>query len=605
MAVERKLAAILSADIAAYSRLMGEDEERTLHDLNAARALVDQLVSPARGRVFSAAGDSVLAEFPSVVDAVQCGAALQAELTRRYADVPEGRRMRFRIGINLGDVMVNGDNLYGDGVNVAARIQTLAEPGGICISGSVHEQVRNKVKVAFQGLGLQAVKNIAEPVHVYRARLGSEAPDNSPSLIGAAADSVLPHKPSIAVLPFDAFGGDGQLDAFADGLTEDIITELSRFSEYVVVARNSVFTYKGKPAIVQRVGRELNVRYVLEGSARRSGQRVRISAQLIDALSGRHLWAERFDRAFDDPFALQDSVCRQIVATLAARVSEAERLRARNDDGTMNLEAYDLAQRGREAWLRFTPEDNLHARALYEQAIARDPEYARAYGGLAWTYLMEYGEDWGDRATAYAEALRHARAAVRISPSSHSSHLTLGQVYLLGGMLDEGAASCTRGVELNPNDADGYVFLAQAEAMRGEAQKALDLLDKAIALNAHPPAFYTGMRVMANFVGGHYEAAVAAARSIENAAMSTYRWHAAALALLGRTEEAHTVIETYLHRYPGFAIETHMEKMFFRRPEDAARYVEALRLAGAPTRAAAGATEPKPGSAAMASLSAD
>jgi len=336
--VERRLAANLSADVAGFSRLMGADEEGTLEALDASRTLIGGLVVGHHGRVFGSAGDSIIAEFASPVEAVRCAVAFQAALEERDAQADEARRMRFRVGVNLGDVMVQGENLLGDGVNIAARLEALADAGGIRISATVYEQVKEKLDLGYDDLGPQTVKNIAEPVPAYRVRLDGAAPRP-----GAA--SAISNKPSIAVLPFDNMGGDPEQDYFADGITEDLITELSRFQGLFVIARNSVFSYKGKSPKIQDVGTELGVRYVLEGSVRKAGDRVRITAQLIDAATGHHLWAECYNRKLDDVFAVQDDVTQQIVATLPRRVEAADLEHAKRKP-TANMAAYDYLLQG-------------------------------------------------------------------------------------------------------------------------------------------------------------------------------------------------------------------------------------------------------------------
>ena len=330
--VIRKLAVILAADVVGYARLMAADEEGTLAMLNARRQVIDGLIARHHGRIFGTAGDSVIAEFASAVEAVRAAALIQEEIERQSADLPEPRRMLFRVGVNLGDVMVGGDDLFGDGVNVAARLEGMAEPGGICISGAVWEQIRGKVDLAFEDLGERALKNIDHPVRVFGLRRDGAA-EPGPGTAPPRRPSALP---SIAVLPFANFGGDPEQDYFADGLTEDLITELSRFQELRVIARNSVMTYRGKPVRVEEVGRDLGVRYVLEGSVRKAGGRVRITAQLVEAATGPHLWAERFDRDLADIFEVQDEVTSRIVATLAGKLGESERRRARSGQ-TENL----------------------------------------------------------------------------------------------------------------------------------------------------------------------------------------------------------------------------------------------------------------------------
>jgi adenylate cyclase len=409
--VERRLAAILSADVEGYSRLMGDDEVATVRAITEYRGVIASAVTGHGGRVVDAPGDNVLAEFASVVDAVQCGVDIQRELESRNGELPASRRMRFRIGINLGDVIIEGERLYGDGVNIAARLESLAEGGGICLSGTAYDQIEGKLPFACEFRGEHAVKNIARPVRVYRLRLdptGSAAPAKRGRarlirgaaialgilvLLGAAgwsgwrwlrtpesAGLPLPDRPSVAVLPFTNLSQDPAQEYFSDGVTEDLITGLSKVSGLFVIARNSSFTYKGKPVKVGDVGRDLGVRYVLEGGVQRSGSRVRITAQLVDAATGYHIWAERYDREASDIFAVQDEVTQQIVRAMAVRLTEGERGRlGRAPTGV--LEAYDLVLRGHEERNRTTREGNAEARRLFQKAIDLDPGYAAAYLG--------------------------------------------------------------------------------------------------------------------------------------------------------------------------------------------------------------------------------
>jgi adenylate cyclase len=428
--MERKLAAIFSADVKGYSRLMGEDEATTIRTLTAYREVMTTLIPQHRGRVVDAVGDNLLAEFPSVVQAVECAVAIQQELQARNSELPAHRRMEFRIGINLGDVVVDGERIYGDGVNIAARLESLAEGGGICIAGSVYEQIKTKLALGYEDMGAQAVKNIAEPVRAYQVRLepGVAAPQASqrqPSaaksrrrgaLVVAALVALLgggvsvwqlvsrplppsgvipaeqppalplPDKPSIAVLPFVNMSSDPAQEYFSDGMTEDLITDLSKLSGLFVIARNSVFTYKGQAVKPERVSRELGVRYVLEGSVLKAGTKVRIVAQLVDATTAYHLWAERYDRDLQDIFALQDELTQKIMVALKVKLTPAEQARFRHAP-TSNLEAYDLFLRGWEAAGRSTKEGNAQVRQLFEQAIALDPQYAAAYAALSGTQL--------------------------------------------------------------------------------------------------------------------------------------------------------------------------------------------------------------------------
>jgi adenylate cyclase len=579
--VTRKLAVILAADVAGYSRLMAADEEGTLAALNARRGVIDELIGRHHGRIFTTAGDSVMAEFASAVEAVRCAAAIQEEIERRNADLPEPRRMRFRVGVNLGDVMVGGANLFGDGVNVAARLEGVAEPGGICISGAVYDQVRNKVDLGFADLGEQSLKNIGYPVRVFGVRRdGAAEPEpERPSGAPATRPSALP---SIAVLPFANLGGDPEQEYFADGITEDLITELSRFQELRVIARNSVLTYKGKPARVQEVGRDLGVRYVLEGSVRKAGARVRITAQLIDAATGHHLWAERFDRDLADIFEVQDEVTSRIVATLAGKLAESERRRARSGQ-TENLEAYDCVLRGRELWERFTPEANREARRLYEKAIELDPEYARAYASLAWTYLVEHSERWaGPDERPLERALELARRGVAVNPASHSNHLALGQVSLSAGLHDEALEALQTAIALNPNDADGYAFLARGLSFAGRADEGIELIEKAQRLNPAAPRWYAWNLGIALYLARRYDDAVAALRKARPLGDVAYRWLAAAYGQLGREEDARAAVAEYLKLTPDFTIARHLEMMPFQNPADREHYAEGLRKAGLP-----------------------
>ncbi len=567
-AIKRRLA----ADIAGYSRLMGADEEATLRALTEYRDAMTARIERRDGRVVGTAGDALLAEFSSVADAVTCAAEIQHDLGRRNADLPEDRRLEFRVGIHLGDVMVAGEDIYGDGVNIAARLQEMGEPGGICVSGTVHDSIRNKLSFHYDAAGEQSFKNIAEPVRAFHVRTDSRA-----QTAVAPAEDTHPHRPSLAVLPFDNLSGDPQEDYFADGITEDLITEFSRFQELIVIARNSVFSYKGKAVKVQDVGRELGARYVLEGSVRKAGERVRITAQLVEAASGHHLWAERYDREIEDVFAVQDEVTRTIVATLAGKLDATERRRARGDsERTDNLKAYDLVLRARELWLRFTPENNLAARDLYEKAIALDRDYARAYSGVAWTYLQEAWATGSEE--AHDRALEYARKGVRINPASHSNYLTLGQVCLANGLADQAVDAMERGIELNPNDSDGLPFLAQALSMQGKPDDAIARINEAKRINPGLRDWHRAQTVIAHFVARRYAEAVAVMEGLGDPTPWVATWYAASLAQLGRVDEAKKVIADYLDDAPPFALAGRLRG--FKHEEDRQHYAEALRKAG-------------------------
>jgi adenylate cyclase len=401
--VERKLAAILAADVAGYSRLMGADEEGTLRTLKRHRAeLIDPKITEHHGRIVKTTGDGLLVEFPSVVDAVRCGAEMQLAMAARNRETPEERRIEFRLGVNLGDVIVDGGDIYGDGVNVAARLEGLAEPGGICISRAARDQVRDRLDLELEDLGEQNVKNIARPVRVFRVVLESGG--------GPPASALeLPDKPSIAVLPFANMSGDAEQEYFAEGISEDIITELSRFNSVFVIARNSSFTYKGRDVKVQEVARDLGVEYVVEGSVRKAGNRVRVTAQLIEAASGNHLWAERYDRDLEDIFAVQDEVTQTVVATVAGRLEAAEMERTKRKP-TERLAAYDYLLQGKDLHHRVTKEANAEGLEMLEKAIELDPDFAEAHAWLACTLGQSWARGWAEQGE---ETLDRCRAEIR------------------------------------------------------------------------------------------------------------------------------------------------------------------------------------------------
>jgi adenylate cyclase len=409
MSAPRKLAAILAADVAGYSRLTGLDEEGTLERLrNLRRELINPAVSLHRGRVVKTTGDGILIEFLSVVDAVRCALDVQRGMDRQNADVSTEKRIEFRVGINVGDVVVEGEDLLGDSVNVAARLEGIAEPGGICISDTAYQQVRDKVDARFQDAGEQQLKNISRPVRVYRVQPSGAAAGPRPAL-------PLPDKPSIAVLPFKNMSGDPEQEYFADGIVEEIITALSRFRQLFVIARNSSFTYKGRAVDEKQVGRELGVRYVLEGSVRRSGDRVRVTGQLIDAVTGAHLWADRFDGALEDIFDLQDRVTTSVVGAIAPKLEQAEIDRAKRKPPE-NLDAYDYYLRGMASHYQSWSKDAINeALRLYYKAIELDPDFASAYGAAARCYIERRSSNWmTDRVKETAETERLARRAVEL-----------------------------------------------------------------------------------------------------------------------------------------------------------------------------------------------
>ncbi len=523
--MERRLAAILAADVAGFSRLMEADEEATVRSLNACRRVIDGLVADRRGRVFGSAGDSVVAEFPSPVEAVRCAVDIQRELEIHNAELPEDRRMRFRIGVNLGDVIVEGDNLLGDGVNIAARLETLADPGGISLARSVFDQVKKQLDLGYEYLGEHPVKNIAEPVRVYRVLTEPEAAGKvigetrrarqawkpvalaaavvaligvagavawlrpwSPTIEPASVERMafpLPDKPSIAVLPFDNLSGDAGQDHVADGLTEDIITTLSQVSSLFVISRNSTFAYKGKPVKVQRVAEDLGVRYVLEGSVQTSGDKVRITAQLIDALTGNHLWAERYDRDYKDIFALQDEITDRIVTALRVKLTEGEEARVHRKH-TRSVAAWNLLGRGVEPFYRFNRTDNTTARQFFENAIEVDRGYALAYALLAWTHWFDAQNGWSENPElSFGRASFLAEKARGLDDALPDVYALQGAIHLYKREYDEAIEAGEKAVAFNPNHATNVALLAMFLHNAGRPEEAIGMYKTAMRLSPY------------------------------------------------------------------------------------------------------------------------
>ncbi len=544
--MERRLAAILAADVVGYSRLMGEDEAGTLARLKSLhKELVRPSITERKGRIVKLMGDGLLAEFPSVVEAVQCAADIQKAMPDRETDLPEERRTRLRIGVNLGDIIVEGSDIYGDGVNVAARLEALAEPGGICVSGPTFDTVDGKLDLAFEDIGEQQVKNIAKPVRVYR--LASGRPQKGPP-IHPAEPLPLPDKPSIAVLSFDNMSGDPEQEYFSDGITEDIITQLSRFREILVIARNSSFAYKGKAVKVQDIGRDLGVAYVVEGSVRKAGNQVRVTAQLIETATGNHLWAERYDRELEDVFAVQDEITRTIVGTVQGRVDLVGQQRALRLSGE-GLRAYDMVLKGKALCLLYTKEENARAREILEQAIALDPDNTEALVWLAETYFVEANERWGlDFKGSYERALELIRQAVRSDETDSTAHSMLGELHM--HLQDYGQAEfhLKKGLELNPNNFHARASMGIFLAAIGEPERALEEFDQAKTLNPIDPSWVPLYRGVAYFTARRYKAAVAALKETQDPLDELFGWLAASYALAGQIDEARAAMDEYLRR---------------------------------------------------------
>jgi adenylate cyclase len=581
----RRLAAILSADVVGYSRLMEADEAGTLAMFRRHRSeLVDPTIARFGGRIVNTGGDSLLCEFPSVVDALQCAVEIQSAMPQRNADLPEMHRMQFRIGINLGDVIVEGGDIFGDGVNVAARLEALAAPGSVCVSGNVHEQTVGRLPYAFTDLGEQTVKNIGRPIRAWRVQ-----PDGSRS-IGPDATSPalpLPDKPSIAVLPFTNMSGDPEQEYFADGMTEDIITELSRFRWLFVISRNSSFAFKGQSPDIRVVGSKLGVRYVVEGSIRRAGNRVRITAQLIDATTNEHIWAERYDRDLEDIFTVQDEVTHAIVTTLEPQLAVAERQRARRKP-VSSLGAWECYQRGLWHLYRMNADDSRKALDLLERAIGLDPESSSAHAGLAFAlyYHVLFGFST-DRGADLAKALEQAKAAVALDQSDAFAFVAAGRVYLVLGDPPSAIEAADRAIALNPSYALAHFGRAHALWHAGRPAEAIESHNQAMRLSPNDPLMWAIMAsksIALTLLDRAEEAANLAGRAKRqpNSGLFANIAELAALGKLGRTEDCRRALEEARRTKPDISISYIEQSLPITEPVAAATFAEALRRAGMP-----------------------
>jgi adenylate cyclase len=618
---KRKLSAILSADVKGYSRLMGEDEEETVRTITDYRNVIATLIAQHRGRLVDSPGDNLLAEFGSVVDALRCAWDIQQEIKTRNAELPENRRMNFRIGVNLGDVIEEEERIYGDGVNIAARLESLAEEGGICISGTTYDHVKNKLPFRYDYQGEQSVKNIKEPVRVYRVLMEPEVPTKeiaekrtrlrgwqwavlSTIVIGVIAAGLwgyylrpsppppepvlekapaleLSDKPSIAVLPFSNLSGEREQEYFSDGVTNDIITDISKFRELMVIASNTVFTFKGKPVDIKEVGRELGVRYVLEGSVQKAGEKVRINAQLIDASTGSHLWAERYDRDIIDIFAVQDEIVQRIVTTLTVKIRSVEQARSMRKD-TENLEAYDYVLRGQEYLRRRTRAENIKAEEMFTKAIELDPSYATAYVGLGGRYVILVAWGWTefpDKALQQAQDL--AQKALRLDDSHAGAHSLLGNVYVYRGQHEFAISELQRAIELNPNDALSLRLLGMVMLWSSRPDETIQAYETALRFDPRTSPGTHMLLGLGYYLKGQYDAAIS---TIERGVaqhpdfVGNYIALAAAYAQTGQSEEAARAAAKVLQLDPFFEVDSY--GTVFRNPRDRAAIQEGLRKAG-------------------------
>lgn len=587
--VDRRLAAIFAGDIAGYSRLMGADEEGTLRQLKAHRKeLVDPKITEHRGRIVKTTGDGILVEFVSVVDAVRCAVDIQRGMAERNDGAPLDERIEFRIGINVGDIIFDGDDIFGDGVNVAARLEALADPGGIMVSGVVHDQVRDKLSFGFEDLGEQTVKNIVRPVGVHRVQLAEPVAPVKSAIANATMERTASDRPSLAVLPFVNMSGDAEQEYFADGITEDIITALSKLRWFFVIARNSSFIYKGKSVDVKRVARELGVRYVLEGSVRKSGNRVRITAQLIDAAAGNHIWAERYDGELNDIFDLQDQVTTRVVGAIAPKLEQVEIERVKRKP-TESLDAYDHYLRGMAGLHQWTKESSDEALRLFYRACELDTGFASAYGMAAWCFVLRKANRWMvDPAQEVAEAARLARRAVDLGADDAAALSAAGYALVfVAHDLDNGPAILDRALSLNPNHALALINAGWTKAFLGEPDMAIKHVTDAMRLSPlDPMSFRTlGAVALAHFVAGRYdEASLWAEKALRARAnfLPAIRDLAASSALAGRGSDAQVAMARLREIAPAMRVSTVKEWQPFRRPDDLARLEDGLRKAGLP-----------------------
>ena len=578
----RKLAAILYADVAGYSRLTGEDEDATHRKLSEHLDLISATIKSHHGQVKHFAGDAVLAKFDAVMDAMSAAVAIQDEVRTRNEDVPDTRKVLFRIGVNLGDVIEDRGDVYGDGVNVAARLEALADPGGICISDAVRSAIGKKLDLKYEDLGEQEVKNIADAVRVYKVILGKEA--DMEVKLSDKAPLELPDKPSIAVLPFTNMSSDPEQEHFSDGIAEDIITALSKVSDLLVIARNSTFIYKDKAVDVKQVGRDLGVHYVLEGSARKAGNRVRVTAQLIDATTGQHRWAERYDRDLEDIFMVQDEITRNIVSELDVHLREGEQARFWSS-GTENVEAWECVRLGVD-WLNASRDSEVLQ--LGQRAIELDSGYAAAWVLLAFVHIHvsdNMTRPEAEREQALESVRDCAQRALECDPSSAEAYTALGLYHLSLGEYEAAAQNANKSVELAPNHA--YCIAASSNILNkcGQPERAIEQIRKAMRLSPVYPAWFLHMLGQASRLLGKNEEAIDAYRELVSRKPDTLNGHVNLATILGemnRMEEAKASATEILRIHPDFSIKKYMNDLSYSDPAEATRFEEGLRKAGLP-----------------------
>ena len=575
--IERRLTAILAADIAGYSRLVEADEEGTLSQWKALwGTVIEPKIKEHRGRIARVIGDGILAEFASVIDAVRCAVEVQRSMAEHNANAPQDKRIEFRVGINFGELIIEDGDFWGDGVNIVARLEALANPGGICVSGRVQEDTQGKLEIAFDDMGEQHLKNIARPVRVYRVRF-DEVKKSTPSL-------PLPSKPSISVLPFQNMSGDPSEDYFADGIVEEITTALSRIRWLFVIARNSSFTYKGRMVDVKQVGRELGVRYALEGSVRKAANQVRVSAQLVDAVTGHHVWAERYDRELAGIFALQDEITERVVAAVEPQLYAAEGIRVKRKQPE-SLDAWECVVRALSCVNSRSQNDYAMARELLERAIELDPAYAQAYALFAYVMGLEVLYGWKPREIALARALEAAQKAVVLDNDDAWAHLALGFVYGMTRRAEEAVVEHEKALALNPNFALAYTYQGAALAYLGRGEEALLKIDASERLS--PRGLFQGVnnvcRALAHFSAEQHLDAVSCARKsiLDSPGIVTgYRMLVVNCALIGEIDEARAALGIVKRLQPDISLRWIAESVLFTRERDRQNIIEGFRLAG-------------------------
>jgi adenylate cyclase len=578
--ITRKLRAILSADVKGYSLLMADDEVHTIQTLKTYRSLMSDLIDQHSGRVVDNPGDNLLAEFSSAVDAVECAVQIQKKLKKENARYVEDNRLEFRIGINIGDVIHDGDRIYGEGVNIAARIESLSDAGGVCISRSTYDQIKNKLQVETEYLGEHEVKNIKEPVRVYRVLMDA---DTSKPLVEEQLE--LPDKPSIAVLSFDNMSGDPSQEYFSDGLTEQIISGLCKVSNLFVIARNSSFAYKGKAVSTKQIALELGVRYILEGSVQRAGDRVRITAQLIDATTDYHMWSKTYDRDMKDIFALQDEITIKLIEEMEVNLTYGEQAHLYYKD-MGNIQAFDKLQKGMECFFRYKQQDNARARIYFEQASKLDNTSAAILASIGWTHIIDIISNWSDSPLkSILEAENNAQKAIALNDSLDIPHGVLAFIHLFNKEYDKAIYEAKQAVDLNPNGADAIANLGFITSITGEPDKGIILLKEAFRLNPIPlPQYYYYLGEAYRLTGQDEKAIEIVNRGImmESGTVYSYLLLIVCYVNLDKLEKAKKYAKKVLEIDPNFSVEYYKSTAIISDQAESERAIEALRKAGIP-----------------------